>query len=126
MSTTAPHEDLQPMDSREAARGRRLALASLVMVAVNLPWLVVSWLVGSASMAVVGAEEGHLLTEYGRSGWLAWALMLVFMEIPSILGVTLGIRARHHGERNLSTLGVLVNALVGVGLVALSSAQVIF
>lgn len=122
---TTPHKDPQSVPTREAVRGRRLAIASLVAVAVNVPWLVVSWLVGTAAMALVGAQEGRLLTEYGAAGWVAWVSMLAFMAVPSVVGVVLGARARHHGERGLSTAGIVLNAVVGIGLVVMSALQVV-
>lgn len=70
-----------------AVRGRRLAVVSLLMVPANLPWLAA---VGTAAMHLLGAEDGHLLTEYGAGGWVALVLVLGFMAIPSIVGVILG------------------------------------
>ncbi len=125
MSGRLRPEVSQPVATGPAVRGRRLAVASLVMVTVNVPWLVVSWLVGTAVMALVGAREGQLLSGYGAGGWVAWVLMLAFMAVPSIIGVILGVRARRLGERRLSTAGIVANTFVGVGWVVLSVVQVI-
>ncbi len=125
MFVTRRSESSQPATIGPMVRARRLAFASLIMIAVNVPWLVVSWLVGLAAMALVGAREGQLLTEYGAGGWVAWALMLAFMTVPSVAGVVLGVRARRVGERRLSTAGIVANAVVGVGWVVLSAVQVI-
>jgi hypothetical protein len=94
------------------------------MVPANLPWLVVSFAVGTAAMNLVGAEEGRLLTEYGAGGWVAWLLMLGFMAIPSIVGVILGLRARHSGDQGLGTAGIVANTVIGLGLILVSAAQV--
>jgi hypothetical protein len=118
-----PLENRAPQ-AEAALRGRRLAEVSLLMLAANLPWLVVSFAVGTAAMNLVGADEGRLLTEYGAGGWVAWVLMLGFMAVPSIVGVILGVRARGSGNRGLGTAGIVANATVGVGLILLSAAQV--
>jgi hypothetical protein len=118
-----PLENRSP-EAEAAVRGRRLAVVSLLMVPANLPWLVVSFAVGTAAMNLLGAEEGHLLTEYGAGGWVAWMLMLGFMAVPSIVGVILGVRARRSGDQGLGTAGIVVNAMLGTGLILLSGAQV--
>ncbi|MGZ4625096.1 MAG: hypothetical protein ACXV3S_02215 [Kineosporiaceae bacterium] len=60
------------MESRstDPRRANRLAIASLLMLPANLPWMLVAYAIWTAGMALVGAQEGHLLTEYGPWGWV--------------------------------------------------------
>jgi hypothetical protein len=53
----------------EKVHSHRLTVVSLLMIPANLPWLLVVTIVGTIAMNVVGAEEGHLLSEYGTGGW---------------------------------------------------------
>lgn len=114
------------MESRstDPRRANRLAIASLLMLPANLPWMLVAYAIGTAGMALVGAQEGHLLTEYGPWGWVAWLIMLAVTDVPSIVGVVLGVKARNRGAGSQATGGIALNALVGIGWVVLSAAQV--
>ncbi|MGZ4625097.1 MAG: hypothetical protein ACXV3S_02220 [Kineosporiaceae bacterium] len=54
----------------------------------------------------------------------AWLIMLVVTDVPSIVGVVLGVKARNRGAGSQATAGIALNALVGIGWVVLSAAQV--
>jgi hypothetical protein len=50
--------------------------------------------------------------------------LTVLLMVPSMLGVALGLRARHHDDQGLGALAVLANAMVGLGWIVLSAVQV--
>ncbi|MFO7573022.1 MAG: hypothetical protein R6W48_10575 [Gaiellaceae bacterium] len=105
--------------------GRRYALWSLLMVPALLVLYVPLYFLGTALQSALGLSEGELLVEAGVLGVLAWALMLALVAVPQVVGVVLGLRARRLDERRLGTIGIGLNALVGLYLVVGSIAQAI-
>jgi hypothetical protein len=101
------------IDGEEPRRGRRYGMASLLMVPALLAAYLPLYVIGSAVMALLGLEEGQLLTEAGPAGAVAAVLMVSLSAVPQLVGIWLGLRARRLGERRLGTAGVVVNALVG-------------
>lgn len=109
--------------SRDAHPGRRLALASLLMVPAFLLAYLPLYLVGEALSSVLDVAEGKLLIEAGLLGWLAWAAMLVLLLVPQGVGAALGRKARNLGDRRLGTIGIAVNATLGGYLFVSVAAQ---
>ena len=111
---------------KEAHPGRRLAIWSLLMVPALIVLYVPYYFVGSALQSALGLAEDELLTEAGFLGVLAAALMIALMVIPPIVGVVLGVKARHADERRLGTIGVVLNAAIGAFLLLTSVLQLVF
>jgi hypothetical protein len=110
---------------REARSGRRLAIASLLMVPALLVSYVAAYFVGVAFQDSLGLTEDELLTEAGIRGVAAAALLLVLLDLPQIVGIVLGVKARRLGERRLGTVGVVVNAVIAAFLLLTSVAQLV-
>jgi hypothetical protein len=105
--------------------GRRHAIASLLMAPALLVAYVPLYFLGWALGEALGVAEGELLIEAGFLGVLAWAAMLVLVTAPPVVGVVLGWNARLLGDRRLGTIGIALNAVVGLYLVAGSIAQAV-
>jgi hypothetical protein len=99
-------------------RARRVATWSLLMVAATAAATVLAWIVGSfVQLVVFDLEEQELLYEAGAWGYVAGLLLLALIALPAVIGIVLGLHARHLGERRLGTTGVVVNTLIGTYLV---------
>jgi hypothetical protein len=48
------------------------------------------------------------------------------MTLPALVGIVLGVRARHLGERRRGTKGVVVNALIAAYFVIPGIASILF
>ena len=99
---------------------RRLAIASLLMVPALLLFYVAAYFAGSALQAALGLAEDEGLREAGVWGVVAGVFLIALMVVPQIVGVVLGVRARHLGERRLGTVGVAVNAAIAAYLLIVS------
>lgn len=103
--------------------GRRAGTQSLLMVAATAVAAVVAGIVGTfLQLVVFHLDDQELLPEAGPWGYVAGVSLLVLMTLPAVVGVGLGVRARHLGERSLGITGVVVNGVIaaylGVTLVA--------
>jgi hypothetical protein len=111
---------MTPLDagrsSGGARPGRRLALASLLMLPALLVSYLVAYVVGTALGSAFGLAEGELLKEAGAPGVLAGIALMVIIAAPQVAGIVLGVKARRLGERRLGTAGVVANAAIAVYL----------
>jgi hypothetical protein len=104
--------------SSSASPARRLATCSILMVAASAGALIVGSAAGAVlQLAVFDLEEQQLLTEAGAWGYVAAFCLVSLMVLPAVVGIALGVRARHLGERRLGTTGILLNALTVAYLV---------
>ena len=103
---------------KDARKGHRLAMWSLAMVPGLLLSTAAAFTVGTLAMARLYVPEGELLTEYGPGGWVMASAVLALMVSPSIIGVVLGVRAKIHGGGSPAIAGLVVNAIVALGLVS--------
>jgi len=93
--------------------GQRAATWSLWMVAATAVALLVAGVVGTVLQVVVfDLGEQESLGHAGAWGYVAGFLLLVLMTAPALVGVMLGIRALHLGERRRGTTGLVANALI--------------
>lgn len=111
--------------SADGRPGRRVAVASLLMLPATAlllaPLYVIGWALGSA----LGLAEDELLVEAGLWGWVAAVLMVALLAAAPVVGVVLGARARELGERRLGTIGIVANATIGGYLVVVSALQLL-
>jgi hypothetical protein len=94
--------------------GHRLAMGSLLAIAVFVVWMMLLAPVGWALQGALDLDDGQLLYEAGGWGWLAYAGMVLATAIPPAVGIVLALRALALGERRLGTVGVAANALVAM------------
>lgn len=107
--------------------GRRVAAQSLLMVAATAAAAVVAGIVGTfLEFVVFDLEEQQLLPEAGVWGYVAGFFLLALMELPALVGMVLGVRARRLGERRLGTTGIVVNALFATYLAFTLAATLLF
>jgi hypothetical protein len=98
--------------------GRRVAKQSLLMAPATAVAAVVAGIVGTFLQSVVfDLEEHQLLPEAGAWGYVAGFFLLGLMVLPAVVGVVLGVRACHLGQRRLGPTGIVVNALIATYLV---------
>jgi hypothetical protein len=103
-----------------AAPGRRVAIASLLMIPATVLLYPILYLVGAGLQSALDLADDELLVDAGALGVAAAALMLLLTALPQIVGVVLGVRARRSGDPRLGAVGVAANAIVG-GFFLLSS-----
>ena len=97
---------------------RRVATWSLLMVAASAVALMIGSAVGTfLQLTVFDLEEQQLLSEAGAWGYVAAVCLVVLMVVPAVIGIVLGLRGHHLGERRLGTMGIVVNALIAAYLV---------
>jgi hypothetical protein len=48
------------------------------------------------------------------------------MALPAVIGIVLGVRGRHLGDRRLGTMGIVVNALIAAYLVLTGVGTLLF
>ncbi len=104
------------------ARGRRLALLSLLMVGGTVLAFVLAWAVGTfLGLVVFDLEDQDMLSEAGAWGYVAGLGLVALLVAPGVAGIALGVSARRHGERRLGTAGLVVNSAVAayLGLISL-------
>jgi hypothetical protein len=75
---------------------------------------------------VFDLEEQQLLSEAGAWGYVAAFCLVVLMALPAVIGIVLGVRGRHLGERRLGTMGIVVNALIAAYLVLTGVGTLLF
>jgi hypothetical protein len=98
--------------------GRREATWSLLMVAGTMAATIAAWIVGTfLAIVVFGLEEQQLLTDAGLWGYVAGLVVLALMAAPALVGIVLGMRARHHSERRLGTTGIVANGAIATYLI---------
>ena len=98
--------------------GRRTAAWSLLMVAGTAVALLVAGAVGTfLQLVVFDLEEQESIGHAGAWGYVAGFFLLALMTLPPLVGIILGIRARHLGARRRGTVGLAVNALIAAYLV---------
>jgi hypothetical protein len=112
-------------EARSAGSGRRLGVASLLLLVAPIVLYVPLYFVGTAIMSALDLHEGAMLTEAGLLGVMAAAAMLAAAAAPQLVGVALGVKARRLGERRLGTWGVVTNALLCGFLVLGPAAQLL-
>ncbi len=101
--------------------GRRLAIASVLMLPVGLPvFYFAAFFAGTALQEALGLAEGEMLREAGAWGVIAGAFLILLIAVPQIVGIVLGVKARRLGEHRLGTAGVVVNAAIGAFLLSAS------
>lgn len=110
---------------RTVRPGRRLAISSLLMVPALAVFYVAAYLIGVALMNALGLTEGELLKEAGAWGWVAAVFLMVLLAVPQIVGIVLGVKARHLGERRLGTDGVIANAVIASFFLLTSLVQLV-
>ena len=99
---------------------------SLLMVAATLGALVVAGALGVLFQQVVfGLEEQQLLTDAGLWGYVVAVVLAVFIVLPALAGVALGVRARRLGAHRLGTTGIVVNSLIAVWLLIAHSVALV-
>ena len=97
------------------------------MVAATAGATVVAWIVGTfLGLVVFDLEEQELLSEAGAWGYVAGFFLLALMLLPAVIGVVLGVRARHLGERRLGTAGIVVNGVISTYLAFTFAATLLF
>ena len=107
--------------------GRRTATWSLLMVAVTSGAVVVAGVVGTFLQVVVfDLKEQESIGHAGACGYVAGFFLLALMTLPALVGIVLGVRARHLGERRRGTTGVIVNALIAAYFVIPGVAYILF
>jgi hypothetical protein len=115
---------MTPLDrghpSSGARPGRRLAIASLLMVPALAVSYVAAYVVGVAVQGAFGLAEDELLKEAGAGGVIAGFGVMLLAVAPQIAGVVLGVKARRLGERRLGTAGVVANAAIAAYLLLVS------
>lgn len=124
MSLPVASLDRGRLPSRERP-GRRLAIASLLMVPALFVSYLAAYFVGVALLNALGLAEGDMLTEAGAWGVIAAVPLMLLLVAPQIVGIVLGVTARQLGERRLGTTGVIVNAAIAAFLLLTSVAQLI-
>jgi hypothetical protein len=100
-----------------------LAISSLLMVPALFVSYLVAYFVGTALLSALDLSEGDSLKEAGGWGVVAVLFLMALIVIPQIVGTVLGVKARRLGERQLGTIGVIVNAAIAVYLLLASVAQ---
>ena len=104
-----------------------MATWSLLMVAVTVGAVVVAGVTGTFLQVVVfDLEEQESIGHAGAWGYAAGLFLLTLMTLPALVGIVLGVRARHLGERPRGTTGVVVNALIAAYLVIPGVATIVF
>jgi hypothetical protein len=102
-------------------------MQSLLMVAATVAATVVAGIVGTFLQFVVfGLDEQELLPEAGVLGYLAGFFLVALMVLPAVVGMILGLRARHLGERRLGTTGIVMNAVIATFLTFTFAATLLF
>jgi hypothetical protein len=97
------------------------------MVAVSAVALMIGGAVGTfLQFTVFDLEEQQLLSEAGAWGYVAAFCLVVLMALPAVIGIVLGVRGRHLGERRLGTMGIVVNALIAAYLVLTGVGTLLF
>ena len=72
-----------------------------------------AWAVGTFLQVVVfDLEDQESIRHAGAWGYVAGLFLLALTALPALAGISLGIRARHLGERSRGAAGVVVNALI--------------
>lgn len=102
--------------SSPEVHGRRLGIASLLMVPSLAISYVVAYFVGSGLQAALDLAEDEMLWDAGALGVLAAVLVTGLLASPSVAGIVLGVGARRLGERRLGTAGAIVNGAIGAYL----------
>ena len=108
-----------------ARPGRRLAIASLLMVPAVFVSYLIAYFVGAGLLNALDLDEGDSLTEAGAWGVIAAVPLMVLVVAPQIIGIVLGVRSRRLGERRLGTTGIIVNAVIAAFLLLTSFAQLV-
>jgi hypothetical protein len=104
-----------------------MATQSLLMVVATVAAALVAGMIGTfLQLVVFGLDEQELLPEAGGWGYVAAVALLAVMVLPSVVGVTLGFRARRLGERRLGATGIVVNAVIGGYLTLTVAATLLF
>lgn len=103
---------LQP----SAELGRRLAIASLLMVPALLVSFAVAFFAGTALQDAFGLAEDESLREAGAWGVVAGVVLIALIVFPQVVGIIFGVRARRLGERRRATVGIVVNAAIAAYL----------
>jgi hypothetical protein len=97
------------------------------MVAVSAVALMIGGAVGTfLQFTVFDLEEQQLLSEAGAWGYVAAFCLVVLMALPAVIGIVLGVRGRHLGDRRLGTMGIVVNALIAAYLVLTGVGTLLF
>ena len=107
--------------------GRRAATWSLLMLAGTAVALLAAGAMGTfLQLVVFDLEEQESIGHAGAWGYVAGFFLLALMTLPALVGIVLGVRARHLGERRRGTTGVIVNALIAAYFVIPGVAYILF
>lgn len=98
--------------------GRRAATLSLLMVPGSVVALLVAGAVGTfLGVVVFDLQEQESIGHAGAWGYVAGCFLLALIALPSLAGISLGIRARRLGERRRGTTAFVANVLIVAYLV---------
>jgi hypothetical protein len=97
------------------------------MVPLTAAALITAGAVGTfLQFEVFDLEEQELLSKAGEWGYIAGFVLLALMALPGLVGILLGVRARHLGERRLGATGIVVNVLIAALVVIPAAVNLLF
>jgi hypothetical protein len=96
------------------------------MVAATVGAVVVAGVVGTFLHVVFDLEEQESIGHAGAWGYAVGFFLVALMTLPALIGIVLGVRARHLGERRRGTIGVFANAVIAAYFVIPGIAGILF
>jgi uncharacterized membrane protein len=97
--------------------GRRLEIASLLMIPAAFASFTVAELAGYALLWALGLEESDNLRQAGAPGVVAAFLLLALMLVPQFIGIALARKARRLGSDRIATTSIVLNAVIAAYVV---------
>lgn len=114
MSVTTQRPGQRDHGGTSDQRPRNEARASVIMLAVFVPWTIAFILLSGWLSPARGGEVGYI------RAWLPWLGVTAAWMLPLLTGLALGLHARRRGGGRLALVGIWLNA-VAMAVVTLPS-----
>lgn len=115
-----------PVRSTQERPGRRVGLASLLMVPAVAVSFAAAEIAGSAFQSALGLAANESLTAAGALGVAAALLLTLLLVAPQLIGVALAAKARRLGERPIGTAGLVLNSVIVALVLSTTAVNLLF